>query len=71
MVNKPSKLLINETFDYIWRDFIALRQAKSCRIVTLGKVSLGRDAGQKLVHCKIANPLCAWSKPGWKVTYGC
>ena len=71
MVNTPAESLPNEAFCSIWRGFTALRQAKSCRIHTLGKVLLGRDAGQNLVHCTIANPLCAWSKPGWKVTYGC
>lgn len=71
MVNNPAESLLNETSGYIWRGFITLRQAQSCRILILGKVLLGRDAGQKLVHCIIANPMIAWSKPGWKVTYGC
>jgi hypothetical protein len=71
MVNTPAESLLNETFGHIWRGFMILRQAKSCRIIKLGKVLLGRDAGQKLVHCKIANPMFACSKPGWKVTYGC
>jgi len=48
-----------------------LRQAKSCRILVLGKVSSKRARRQRIVYRVIANPLIAWSKPGWKVTYGC
>lgn len=47
------------------------QKAKSCRILLLGKVSTERARRQQLVYRVIANQLFAWSKPGWKVTYGC
>jgi len=71
VVHMVLKMLLNETSGHVRSGFMISQQAKSCRILLLGKVSPKHALRHMLVSRVIANPIFAWSNPGWKVTYGC